>query len=248
MILLLRKRRLGFMFTGLLFLGMSIGVFRLAIHPEMSQWKAQKLLITRVQTSDKVVALTFDDGPDPERTPVVLDKLRKYKVHATFFVMGRRAEQQAKLLQQMVAEGHEIGNHSYSHADFRNKSRSSLKDEIQRCNQTITRITAKKTTLFRPPGGFLSKDLVDLSHEEGMTVAYWSYQTDSKDWVNGKSAASIAQHVIRNIKPGQIILLHDGCPNGMQTAQAVTIILEDLKKQGYRFVTMSELMKLEKKE
>lgn len=248
MILLLNKRHLTFMFTGLFFLGLSLGAYRLAAHPEMKHWEEQKLVISRVQTNEKVVALTFDDGPDPKHTPVVLDSLNKKNAKATFFVMGNKAEKNPELLKEMVAAGHEIGNHSYSHADYRNKNHQYLENDIKETNDLIFRLTASKPVLFRPPGGFLSHELIEITQKNGLTVAYWSYETDSKDWVNGKSAESIANHIVRKIKPGQIIILHDGCPNGMQTAHAVSIILDRLSSEGYRFVTMSELINLGKTE
>lgn len=248
-ILLLHKRSIFFFFGGILFLGISLGIFRLSAHPEMQNWVRNKIVITQIKTDQKVAALTFDDGPDPDATPLVLDALKKHDTRATFFVMGRRAEEHPTILQRIAAEGHEIGNHSYSHAHYKKYSDTKfLLNEIRRTNNIIYRITTQRPQYFRPPGGYLSYDLVDISKEEDLTIAYWTYIQDSKDWVEGKNAERIAAYVIKHIRPGQIILLHDGCSNGHQTARAVDLILEELKEDGYRFVTFSELMNLEKSE
>src|SRR5665647_3750532 len=98
LILLFKKRTLGFMGTGIFLLGLSFGTYNVALHPNMNKWKQEKLVITMVETSQKAVALTFDDGPDPEKTPAVLESLKKHNSHATFFVVGNRVEKQAQLL------------------------------------------------------------------------------------------------------------------------------------------------------
>lgn len=247
MILLLRKKNIGFFFTGLFFLFLSFGIYNFALHPNMYKWKKEKIVITDVKTDEKAVSLTFDDGPDSRNTALLLDTLKKHSTRATFFVTGINAEKNPFLLQRMRHEGHEIGNHSYSHADFNYKSTEFILDEIVKTNDIIFRITGQRPTLFRPPGGYLSYDMVDLVRKENLTIAYWTYQQDSKDW-RGIKASQIANHIIRNIKPGQIIILHDGGPNGMETVKAVDMLIPELTKQGYRFLTVSELIKLENKE
>jgi len=248
LILLLKKRTLGFIFTGIFLLG--FGTYNVALHPHMNKWKKEKLVVTIVKTSEKAVALTFDDGPDPSRTPAVLDSLKKHNAHATFFVIGNRAEKQPDLLKEIAAQGNEIANHSYSHSysNFASNKDEIFKDEIDTANALISKITSQKPTLFRPPGGYLSDNLVELAKKENLTIAYWTWQQDSKDWKTGNSCTSIANHIIKNIQPGQIILLHDGANNGLETAKAVDILLDKLTLEGYRFVTMSELIKLGNKE
>jgi peptidoglycan/xylan/chitin deacetylase (PgdA/CDA1 family) len=235
---------LGFVFAGVFLLG--FGTFNVALHPNMNKWKQEKAVVTLVKTSEKAVALTFDDGPDPLRTPAVLDSLNKHNAHATFFVVGNRAEKQPELLQIMASQGHEIANHSYSHSYSRFKSNKEdiFKEEIGETSSIINKITSQNPVLFRPPGGYLSDNLVSLTKQDNIIIAYWTWQQDSKDWKSGNSGSSIANHIIKNIAPGQIILLHDGADNGLETAKAVDILLERLTKEGYRFVTMSELIKL----
>lgn len=194
------------------------------------------------------MVLTYDDGPDPRFTPLVLDILKKHHAHASFFILGKRAENHPEIVKRISKEGHEIANHSYSHADFNRINKAAMLQEIQTTNRIIHFITGKKPLWFRPPGGFLSYQLVEICRKENLTIAYWTYQQDSKDWRPGVGAQQIANHIIKRIKPGQIIILHDGAPNGMQTAQATDILLDDLEKQSYRCVTMSELMALANKE
>ncbi|MEA4924121.1 MAG: polysaccharide deacetylase family protein [Syntrophomonadaceae bacterium] len=246
--MLFRKRTLAFIFTGIFLLG--FGTFNVALHPNMDQWKQEKLVITQVKTQQKAVALTFDDGPDPARTPVVLANLQKHNVHATFFVVGNRAEKYPELLQQIAAQGHEIANHSYTHnyAAFQSNKAEVFQEEIDKTNSIIKNLTAQTPSLFRPPGGYLSDSLVEFTKQNQITIAYWSWQQDSKDWKVGNSSSSIASHIIQHIQPGQIILLHDGGDNGLQTAQAVDMLLTQLMDEGYQFITMSELIKLGDKE
>lgn len=247
MILLIKKRNFNLLFIGVFLFGISLGTYNLALHPHMHKWKDQKLVITDVKTSQKAVALTFDDGPDPTNTPILLDVLKKHHAKATFFVIGTRAEKNPEILKRIARDGHEIGNHGYTH--FKDKSRKDdyMRYEIKKTNEVVYELTGQNPCLFRPPGGYLSDALVALTQKEKILIAYWSYIQDTKDW-RGTKAQPISNHIIKNIKPGQIIILHDGCSNGLQTAKAVNILVEKLSQEGYRFVTMSELIKLGNKE
>ena len=132
-ILTIRKRTAGLGLVFILAL-MVLGItsYTMAKHPNMDSWKKERVLIDRVETDKKVVALTFDDGPDPQFTPPLLDVLKKHNARATFFVMGNKAEAHPQILKRMAAEGHEIGNHSYSHPDFNNlKKRPSWRKSIK---------------------------------------------------------------------------------------------------------------------
>lgn len=245
-ILIMRKRTTGlYMVSFLLLMVLLINTYSLALHPNMENWKKEKIVVDKIKTDKKVVALTFDDGPDPQFTPIVLNVLKKHEVRATFFILGQRAESHPDILKKIAAEGHEIGNHSYSHPNFNKINKEGQLDEVTKTTNIIKRLTGRTPSLFRPPGGYLSYDLVAITEKNDMTIAYWTYQQDSKDWRNGVKAATIAGHVIKNIRPGQVIILHDGCPNGMQTAKAADMIISRLQEEGYVFVTMSELIKLE---
>ncbi|MGS0764820.1 polysaccharide deacetylase family protein [Syntrophomonas curvata] len=245
-IILMRKRTAVFyLLSFLLVIMFMLRTYAFAVHPNMDNWKKEKIVVDKVKTEKKMVALTFDDGPDPQFTPMVLDVLKNHQAQATFFVMGKKAEANPAILRRIAAEGHEIGNHSYSHPNFNKIKKKAQLEEIDKTRIIIKNITGQTPRLLRPPGGYLSYDLVAMTKERKMTIAYWTYQQDSKDWRNGVKATAIARHVIRNISPGQIIILHDGCPNGIQTAKATDMIISRLQEEGYSFVTMSELIKLE---
>lgn len=243
----IKKVRYGFMFAGILLFGLLVGFYKFALHSNMEYWVKNHLVITRVQTNEKTVALTFDDGPDPATTPAVLENLAKHDVKATFFVVGQRSQAHPQLLKSISAAGHELGNHSYSHPDFNRISGPEIRTEITQTNKIIEKITGQQPVLFRPPGGYLSNEMIRITQEEKVKVAYWSWETDSKDWRNNNSK-SIADYVTSHIAPGQIIILHDGGKNGLITARAVDLMITQIKEKGYRFVPMGELMKLENQE
>ena len=248
MIFVVKLRTLSVIISGTLLL--SIWILNFALHPNMTLWKNEKKVVTSVKTSQKVAALTFDDGPDPATTPAVMDSLARHHVPATFFVVGYRAEKSPQLLQLIAAQGHELGNHSYSHnySQFKKDDISIFQSEIERTNAIITVTTGQIPALFRPPGGYLSDRLVDFVNQYPMTIAYWTWQQDPKDWQAGKKGEAIARHVVSNIRPGQIIILHDGANNALETARGVDLLLTQLTADGYRFVTMSELIQLEEPE
>lgn len=240
-----KQRLKPLMLLTLIISGVSLGSLTIAHHPNLTTWEKEGTLIRKVAVCENVVALTFDDGPDPINTPVLLEVLQRHQARATFFVMGERAQKYPQIVRQIAANGHEVGNHSYSHADFNRLNREQILEEIRLTNQIIAELSGQTPRLFRPPGGYLSYEMVDLTVDEGMLVAYWTWQQDSKDWRRGKPANKIAAHIIKNISPGQIIILHDAGENGMQTAKAVDILLTKLEQEGYRFVTMGELLATE---
>lgn len=248
MFIVMKRKTAGVILASIFFFGITLGAYNLSLHPNMHNWEKQGLLIREVNTDKKAVALTFDDGPDPANTPALLEVLDKHGAQATFFVVGSRAEEYPDLLKQMDQSGHEIGNHSYNHADYNGKSDEFIRDEIIKGSKTIKSITGNAPTFFRPPGGYLSYAMVDIVQEEGLIIAYWTWQQDSKDWQAGTSSARIADHIRDNIEPGQIIVLHDGAANGMQTVKAMDIVIPALKKDGYQFVTLSRLLELENNE
>lgn len=246
-ILTIRRRTAGLGLVFILAL-MVLGItsYTMAKHPNMDSWKKERVLIDRVETDKKVVALTFDDGPDPQFTPPLLDVLKKHNARATFFVMGNKAETHPQILKRITIEGHEIGNHSYSHPDFNKLKKEAQLEEINKTTAIIKKHSGQNVALLRPPGGYLSYDLIEMSRKQNLIIAYWTYQQDSKDWRNGTKPSTISGHIIKNIQPGQVIIMHDGCPNGMATVNAVDTILTRLQKEGYTFVTMSELIKIGK--
>ena len=191
-----------------------------------------------VKTQEKVVALTFDDGPDPLYTGFLLDVLKTKNVKATFFILGSNATQSPDLLKRISAEGHEIGNHGYSHS----YTSSQFIRELERTDEVVFKVIQQHTRFYRPPGGIVSKSVVEGVKNKGHVLTLWSI--DSKDWRN-PGPARIVQNVVNSSFPGAIILLHDGGEKREQPIQALSSIIEQLKQQGYRFVTVSELKNYE---
>ena len=245
MLLFFSRRRLALAGTALLFLILGISLVR-AKHPQMDIWQAEGRVVCRFDTGgEKAVALTFDDGPDATATPQIIEALAAHQAHATFFVVGTQLADNPALAGEMVAAGHELGNHSSRHADFNRLVHDAMRADIAAVNEKIAVLTGQPCRWLRPPGGYLSVDLVEnIVPELTLTIGYWSYEQDSRDWQSGRRAEDIAAYVVQHIAPGQIILLHDGGGNGKETARAVTRILDSLAQAGYRFLTLSEMQAL----
>jgi peptidoglycan/xylan/chitin deacetylase (PgdA/CDA1 family) len=193
---------------------------------------------------EKVVALTFDDGPNPTYTRQILDILRRENAKATFFVIGRAAQAQPDLMRRIAAEGHEFGNHTWTHR-MRFADSAIAAQEIDNTSALIHRLTGKTTRLYRPPGGTLNNGLDARARGLGYAVVMWSH--DTFDW-RRPTAAAIAQRAIANPQPGNIILMHDGGGDRRSTVAALPQIIQTLRQQGYRFVSVQELMTLKAQE
>lgn len=198
------------------------------------------------------VALTFDDGPSPVFTPLVLDILKRRGVKATFFLVGKHVEKYPDVVRRIIREGHEIGSHSYSHRDLVPASRAAVLCEIERAEQAFIKVVGSKPALFRPPRGLYSESVRKLIEEKGYQMVLWS--VSGMDW-SGVSAERIAKRVIRRIHPGAIILLHDSgallkSEGGSRhnTVKAVELIIDYLIEMGFEFVTVSELIGERKEE
>lgn len=189
-----------------------------------------------INEEDKVVALTFDDGPS-KYTKDILDILKKYDACGTFFLIGNKVSFYGEVLREMLSEGNEIGNHSYDHKYLTRLSEEEVKDEISKTQDEIKRVTGYTPTLFRPTyGGYNNtlKSYIDL------TFVLWD--VDSRDW-SVKSTEGIMYNVFKDVKSGSIILFHD---NHEYSVNALPSVIKELKKQGYKFVTVSELLELKK--
>src|SRR5579875_1638836 len=194
-----------------------------------------------VATKKKMIALTFDDGPSPTYTPQVLALLKQYNAHATFFQVGDKMERFPYIVRQVVQGGHELGNHSMTHPYENKAGLERMRLEISQADQIIQKYQPNRTKWFRPPGGYIDNALLQEAVKQGYKVVLWSYHQELKDW-SMPGAQVMANHVIRNARNGDIILLHDGGGNRSQTIQALKIILPALKQKGYQFVSVSELM------
>ncbi|MCW3099771.1 MAG: oligosaccharide deacetylase [Chthonomonadaceae bacterium] len=184
----------------------------------------------------KMIALTFDDGPDPRCTPYVLDALAKYHAHATFFVVGKEIPGHEALLKRMVAEGHTVGNHTYTHPA--NPPSARARTELSRTDTLITGATGHAPTCFRPPYGRTDTVLTALAKRHGYGVFLWTI--DPGD-TRGNGTKSLVRGVLRAPENGDIVILHDGNDHRASVA-AVAPILEALSAKGWQFVTLPEMM------
>ncbi|ARK32561.1 polysaccharide deacetylase family protein [Halalkalibacter krulwichiae] len=200
-------------------------------------------LVNSVETDEKVVALTFDDGPGVH-TDEILDILRKHDVKGTFYLTGYEIEKYFDDAKKIVQEGHEIGNHSYSHQRMVFKSPSFIKDEIDKTDELIRQIGYEGEITFRPPFG---KRLVLLPYylsKLDRNTIYMNIEPDSYPDI-AADANKIVDHVVEKIKPGSIILLHVMYESRKESLHSVEGIITSLEEQGYTFVTISELLEYE---
>ncbi|WP_244163235.1 polysaccharide deacetylase family protein [Paenibacillus pectinilyticus] len=199
-------------------------------------------VVWEIPTSEKKIALTFDDGPDPADTPLILDLLKQYNAKATFFVIGNKVEKYPDIARREVLEGHEIANHTYSHKYFRkNIPSETIQKEILDAENAIIQATSVKPRLFRPPGGFYNENVIHVSKNAGNLVIMWSWHQDTEDWQT-PGIYKIVNKVSKNTRNGDIILFHDYVEGKTQTIAALKQILPLLKERGYEFVTVSELL------
>ena len=201
-------------------------------------------LIPRVSTSQKVVALTFDDGPAPDATGQILSALAEEHVRATFFVIGAELEKNMAEGQRIVAAGHELGNHSYSHERMVLVTPSFVQQEIERTDKLIREAGYQGAIYFRPPYG---KKLFALPYylaKTGRRSITWDVEPDSYPEIAADSD-KIAAYVLSRTQPGSIIILHVMYPNRSESLKAVKKIVAGLKTQGYSFKTVSELLAAE---
>lgn len=203
-------------------------------------------IIFKAKIKEKLVALTFDDGPHPEFTVKLLDLFKENDIKATFFVTGKNIEKHKDIINRMIAEGHELGNHSYSHKNLIFKKKSEIKEEIQRTDSLLRELGVKGEIFFRPPYGRIlfaaSTVLVSLNKK----VIMWDITT--KDYKENDPDI-ILKRIYKRIKPGSIIELHDyGVERAgkkidrQATVNAVKTLIDELPKRGYKFKTVSELI------
>ncbi len=179
------------------------------------------------------VALTFDDGPDPYYTEKLLDGLKERGVKASFFVTGIHAEQNPEIIRRMHQEGHLIGNHTYSHIQLKKSNWEKYKEELVKTSEIIQNITGEEVQFVRPTYGTWDKKL-----EKELTMLPVMWTVDPKDWCQA-NAACIAESVVKKVKEGDIILMHDQYD---PSVKAALMIVDELKRQGYEFVTVDEMM------
>ena len=189
---------------------------------------------------EKRIALTFDDGPHPRYTDMILDILGKYNVKATFFVIGKNAELYPVPLERAIREGHEIGCHTYSHLYYDKCGFEQYTEDIAKAQDLLSKEFGVTPAFFRPPGGKCGEKLKEWLNKAGLRCVLWSWRTDARDWAS-PSAESVAKCVLSTVRGGDIVLLHDYVSGNSPTPRALEIIIPELIAQGYGFVTLSEL-------
>lgn len=206
------------------------------INPEIVSDKY--LSIKELDTEKKYVALTFDDGPNDTSTIELLEKLKKENVKATFFVLGQMVDRNPEVAKQIVREGHEIGSHSYTHPDLTQLNSSEIKEEVLKTDKAVFHATGVLPKNFRPPYGAINGS---VAQKIGLPIIQWN--VDSEDWkVINKEL--IVDKVVQSVEHGSIILLHDIHETSVNS---IPEIVNQLKKNGYEFVTVSELLSYSQK-
>ena len=200
---------------------------------------AQGIVYSSNVNAGKQIALTFDDGPHPRITPQILEILDEYGIKATFFVIGVNSKNYPNQLKQIVDGGHEIGNHTYSHKILKSMSKEEIEKEILDTETQVEKITNITPNLLRPPCGIYDKTLIEIAQEKDLKVVLWT--VDSHDWSH-RTVANIVQNVTKNASNGDILLFHDYVSGEYNTPNALRKIIPLLIKQGYEFVTVSELL------
>ncbi|CAM4469247.1 polysaccharide deacetylase family protein [Paenibacillus tarimensis] len=195
------------------------------------------------QVADKNnrMALTFDDGPDAKYTTQVLDILKEYNIKATFFVVGQQVERYPDVLKRIRDEGHEIGNHSFGHANLRKLSKKGVEQEISRGDQAIQEVLGEKPVLFRAPYGITPDTLTDVLKEKDKQLISWTI--DTRDWA-GTPEDEILDTVLERVQPGGIVLMHSfGGKNSNldNTIAALPAVIEAVQELGYSWTTVSGL-------
>jgi len=181
------------------------------------------------------IALTFDDGPTPGVTDLILDQLKERKIHATFFMIGERIAAAPDLARRVLAEGHEIGNHTFTHPKLDHLPDPQVDAEIQKTQDLIGELLDYRPVWFRPPCGAFRRDQAGIPGGKGLGIMFWS--VDPGDWAQ-PGETKIVRTILAETKPGSIILCHD---MHRQTADCVGPILDGLLKRDLSFVTVSTL-------
>lgn len=198
--------------------------------------------MSQAYTRRKVVALTFDDGPHEKFTEEILWILRENRIKATFFFIGRNVDENPEIANEVHDEGHIIGNHTYSHPYLGSLSEENIKKELLKANRSISRIIGFCPVLLRPPYGDCSLESVRIARELGFKTIMWSVDYPMTRIF---SPEKIADRILRQVRPGAIILLHDGGGKRENVVEALPMIIENLKEQGYGFVTVPELLNID---
>ncbi|QMV40860.1 polysaccharide deacetylase family protein [Cohnella cholangitidis] len=229
--------------------GSCVGASTVNAKPSGIKWsdlerKYEGVFVLSASRGSRKVALTFDDVPDPRFTPQVLNVLRDKKVHATFFVVGTRSSKHPDLVKRIHREGHDIGNHSYSHPNFSKLPLAKVQEQIGRAERKIESIVGFKPRLVRPPYGEILPAHLEWAKKKGYTVVNWD--VDSSDW-RQLNADKVFRNVTQSVRPGSVVLMHAGGGKGQNlsgTVKALPRIIDWLRAHQYEPVTLTDLLEI----
>lgn len=209
------------------------GVMCLVLFGVFMERKASVETMASVDKIEKKVAITFDDGPNPDYTGMLLEGLKERGVPATFFLLGKEVDQYPEIVKQIQEEGHLIGTHSYEHVNLSNLSDDAAMEQVDKTNEAIHAITGEYPEYIRPPFGCWKPN---LDYATTMIEVLWD--VDPKDW-NTSNSDVIANRVIDDVEENDIILLHDASESSVKAAFK---IIDALQEEGYVFVTVDEIL------
>ncbi len=215
-----------------------LAVFLTQLPPSKATLVGKQHPVYKVKTKEKVVALTFDISWGKEIYGPVADILKENDVQCTFFLSGPWAKENSNYIKRLMEDGHEIASHGHRHVDLNNLPEETIKEEILTAHNTLKELTGREANLIRVPNGAYNEKVIGTARELDYSVIQWS--VDSLDWKKPGEQA-IIDRVLRLIEPGSIILMHasDSCPD---TPGALPKVIEGIKKEGYKFLTVSELL------
>lgn len=237
------KNRIKIMIILVIFISLAIASFCIFFDEAVL---VRKKSVFHVNRAEKVVALTFDDGPSPLWTSKILDELKSANIKATFFMLGEHVAKYPEIARRVAEEGHEIGNHTYDHHVLLYYTLEELEKEIKDTERIIQKATGKTTRYFRPPKAWLTAQEKEKIKELGYRVILWSL--NSKDWVTFDDKY-IVEYLAGHVHPGDIILFHDS--GGVfsaeggdrhETVKTIPRLVDKLRQMGYKLVTISELL------
>lgn len=209
---------------------------------QSAAWSA----ITSWPTGDKLIALTYDDGPDASYTPQLIEYLEDNQVPATFYVCGNRVKEKPEIVNRLVAAGFEIGNHTYSHPQLTKLSSEKIREQLQTTNDEIAAAAPEaKVPTMRPPFGAQNSTVRAICKDMGMKIILWDI--DTEDWKK-RSASYMTNLILKNARDGSIVLMHDRKHGGQSTVLETTkAVVPELRARGFKFVTVSDMLGRSKK-
>ncbi len=202
--------------------------------------RRQDEIVYHSRKNDRMeIALSFDDGPHPRLTPVILDILEEYGIKATFFMVGENVEYYPDAARAVAEAGHEIGNHTFSHRKFNRMTEHEMLDEIHACEQAISSVSETPVHFIRPPEGQMNEAMRRVIGTLDYRIILWD--VDTRDWAH-TPPAEISRHILDTVQAGDIILMHDFIGHDSPTPEALRVVIPALLERGYRFVTVGELV------